>query len=115
MHARAGGLSVHLCPPPQDDALLVCYLRDVVSALELRSLASGAVTKRLGMPGLGSVSAVSGRREDAEFFFSFTGFTEPGAIYRRAPAPRQRVQRGPVLKFLRFQVDGFGIFFLRLC
>ena len=34
------------------------------------------------MPGLGSVAGFSGRKEDTQLFFMFTGFTEPGAIYQ---------------------------------
>lgn len=61
---------------------MVCYLRDVVSQLELRDLQSGAIKKQLPMPGLGSVASFSGRLEDTQLFFLFTGFTEPGAIYQ---------------------------------
>ena len=38
----------------------------------------------LPLPGIGSVAGFSGRRQDSEFFFTFTGFTEPGALYRWA-------------------------------
>lgn len=62
--------------------LVVCYLKDVVSDLQLRSLATGGLTQPIPMPGIGSVASFSGRRRDSEFFFLFTSFTEPGAIYR---------------------------------
>lgn len=68
--------------PLQGGNLVVCYLRDVVSQLELRELRSGALKKQLPMPGLGSVASFSGRRKDTQLFFLFTGFTEPGAIYQ---------------------------------
>ena len=61
---------------------MVCYLRDVVSQLELRDLQTAGLKKKLPMPGLGSVASYSGRRQDAQLFFNFTGFTEPGAIYK---------------------------------
>jgi prolyl oligopeptidase len=64
------------------DSLVVCYLRDVRSALELRSLATGNLRAVLPLPGIGSVAGFSGRRQDSEAFFKFTSFTEPGAIYR---------------------------------
>ena len=41
---------------------MVCYLRDVVSQLELRDIDSGVLKRALPMPGLGSVASFSGRR-----------------------------------------------------
>jgi len=64
------------------DLLVVEYLRDVVSVLQLRSLASGALLEELQLPGIGSIQSFSGRRQDTEFFFSFTSLVEPGATYR---------------------------------
>ena len=66
----------------QGDALVVYWLRDVTGAMELRSLEDGSLTRPVQLPGIGAVSSFSGRRELSEFFFTFTGFTEPGAIYR---------------------------------
>ncbi len=42
----------------------------------------GRLEREIELPGLGSVSGCSGRRQDEEIFFQFTGFTEPGAVYR---------------------------------
>ena len=80
LRARAAGCM-------QGGHLVVCYLRDVVSQLELQDLQSGALGKELPMPGLGSVASFSGRRQDSQLFFNFTGFTEPGAIYQCDPPP----------------------------
>lgn len=74
----------------QGGNLMVCYLSDVVSQLELRDLQTAALKKKLPMPGLGSVASFSGRRQDTQLFFNFTGFTEPGAIYQYAPPPLLR-------------------------
>lgn len=59
-----------------------CYLRDVKGALQLRDFASGALVRELPMPGIGSVGGFSGNHKSTEFFFSLTGFTDPGAQYR---------------------------------
>jgi len=64
------------------DHLVVRYLRDVRGALQLRSLATGALVREFSLPGVGSVTGFSGERKDDEFFFSFTSFVEPGATYR---------------------------------
>ena len=74
----------------QGDVLVVCWLHDVASKLELRSLRTGALRQEVPLPGVGSVRGFSGRREDSEMFFSYSSFTDPGSIFRcarRAWAP----------------------------
>ena len=68
----------------QGDNLVTCYLADVRSQLQLRSLATGSLKQSISLPGIGSISSFSGQREDSEFFFSFSSFANPGAIYRSA-------------------------------
>ena len=63
------------------DSLVACYLEDVKSVLQLRKFSTGEVVKELPLPGIGSVAGFSGDHKYSEFFFSFTGFTEPGAQY----------------------------------
>ena len=43
------------------DALVVCWLRNVCSVLELRSLESGELVRDIPLPGLGSVASFSGK------------------------------------------------------
>lgn len=66
----------------QGDVLLVCYVADVASKLQIHSLATGSKQRNIPLPGIGSITSFGGRREDSEFFFSFSSFTEPGATYR---------------------------------
>ena len=61
---------------------MVCYLHNVTSQLQLRDASTGQLRQSIPMPGLGSVAGFSGRKEDTQLFFKFTGFTEPGAIYQ---------------------------------
>ena len=42
------------------DALVVCWLRNVCSTLELRSLETGELTRTIPLPGLGSVASFCG-------------------------------------------------------
>ncbi len=44
----------------------------------------GSVEKEIALPGLGDV-AVSGKRRDTEFFYSYTSFAHPTTIYRCNP------------------------------
>lgn len=63
------------------DTCIACYLRDVKSQLQLRKYSDGDVLQELETD-IGSVSVFSGSHKHTEFFFSFTGFTQPGAHYR---------------------------------
>ncbi len=61
---------------------LVCeYLRDAKSAITVHDL-SGKRLREVALPGIGSAGGFEGRRKDKETFYSFTSFTDPGAIYR---------------------------------
>ena len=65
----------------QGDALITCYIEDAKNTLQIRSLASGGLLQNLELP-IGSIGGISCNREDSEFFFKFTSFTEPGTIFR---------------------------------
>ena len=73
------------CALLQGDVLVVCWLRNVASKLELRSLRTGAVSQEISLPGKGALPDFSGRREDSEMFFSYSSFTDPGSIFRCTP------------------------------
>lgn len=64
----------------------MCWLHDVASVLQLRSLATGGLVKSIPLPGLGSVRSFSGRRSQSEMFYSYSDFTDPGSIYRQVAA-----------------------------
>jgi prolyl oligopeptidase len=43
---------------------------------------AGTEVREVKLPGIGSAGGFGGHRKDTSTFFSFTSFTEPGAIYR---------------------------------
>lgn len=61
------------------DKLAVVYMRDVIDQVEIRSLASGELLKKIELP-IGTVG-VWGKREQSELFFSITSFLSPGTIF----------------------------------
>src|SRR5690606_31609452 len=61
--------------------LVVTHLRDAKSAVSLHAL-DGRKLRQVELPGIGSAGGFGGRKEDRETFYSFTSFTDPGAIYR---------------------------------
>ena len=61
--------------------LVVEYLQDAKSAVTVYDLA-GKKVRDVDLPGIGSAGGFDGREKDKQTFYSFTGFTDPGAIYR---------------------------------
>jgi len=61
--------------------LVVQYIKDASSTVSIFA-ADGAHQRDVELPGLGSVGGFGGHEDSTETFYSFTGFTDPGAIYR---------------------------------
>jgi hypothetical protein len=56
-------------------------MRDVASILQLRSLATGNLTRELPMPGYGSVKEICGRRTLSDIYYSYESMNDPGSTY----------------------------------
>lgn len=67
--------------PSHSDALLLCYLKDAKTELQLHSLASGKLQAKVPLP-IGSVVSCSVKRDYSEVFLQFMSFLNPGTIYR---------------------------------
>ena len=72
---------------PLDDAskvggkLIVTYMKDARSRV-VRFDADGKNPIELKLPGIGTVGGFEGKEKDKQVFYSFTSFTDPGAIHR---------------------------------
>jgi len=64
-----------------DDRLIAHRLHDAHSVLELYGL-DGSSRGAINLPGVGSVTAISGHSENREVYFSYASFLQPPAIYR---------------------------------
>jgi len=62
------------------DVLVVCYIRDVVSVIELHSLTDGKFLRELKFP-IGTITSFSGKRKHSEIFYHLTSFLTPGIIF----------------------------------
>lgn len=62
--------------------LMVFYLENAYSAVKEYDRNTGAFLRDVALPGIGSVGGFSGDDDVAFTFYSFTGFTTPGEIYR---------------------------------
>lgn len=90
------------------------YLKDARSQVHVfRQEGSTLLAEgELPLPGIGSVGGFSGRASDTYTFFSYTSFTEPGAIYRLDIAKGTRtLWRKPVVDFKSENYETRQVFF----
>ena len=86
------------------ERIVARYLHDASSRVRFFAL-DGKPQGELELPGLGTAAGFGGHRGDRETFYSFTGFTTPGRIYRYDFATgRNELFRQPSLGF---DPDGF--------
>jgi prolyl oligopeptidase len=72
---------LHSATCVNENQLLLCYISDVKHTLQVHDLETGAFHWRLPLE-IGTVTDISGKREDCEIFFNFTSFLIPGTVYR---------------------------------
>ena len=63
------------------DRFVAIYLQDARSAVKIFDL-DGTPIREIELPGLGTAGGFSGKADDPETFYSFSGFTFPNEIYR---------------------------------
>lgn len=61
--------------------LFATYLKDASTRLYSYDM-NGQNKKEIILPGIGTASGISGKKDDKEAFYTFTSFTNPGEIYR---------------------------------
>ncbi len=62
------------------NTLFAEYMKDAVSVIKQYDL-NGKMIREVKLPGLGTISGFSGKKEDKSLFFTFTNYTTAGAIY----------------------------------
>jgi prolyl oligopeptidase len=93
---------------PQQDATLVAsdvigghlvinYLRNVASEMEVRSL-DGKLVRKIDLPPLGSASGMSGLPDEDTAYFSYVSFTAPAVIYKTS------IRTGKVTEWTRISL-----------
>jgi prolyl oligopeptidase len=81
------------------DTFVTTYLHDAHSNLRFWGL-DGRPLGGVALPTLGTVSGITGEREDAEMFYAFTSFLSPTTIFRYDfAAGRTEVFKAPALAF----------------
>ena len=60
------------------------YMKDAVSQIKQYDY-NGKLIREVKLPGIGSVSGFSGKKEATDLYFSFTNYTNPSTIYKFNP------------------------------
>lgn len=61
--------------------LFANYLKDA-STQVMQYAYDGKMIRNIDLPGIGTASGFGGEKEDKEFFYTYTSFTQPNTIYR---------------------------------
>ena len=61
--------------------IVLLVMKDATHRVRLHAL-DGTFERELLLPGAGTVSGLTGRRDDGETFYAFTSFTSPPTVYR---------------------------------
>lgn len=64
-----------------NNSFICTYLKDAHSQVKIFSTA-GSLVREIELPGIGTTGGFGGKRTDTETFYSFSGYTTPGIIYR---------------------------------
>lgn len=61
--------------------LVLSYLRDAASEMEIHGL-DGKLVRKVALPPLGSATGMVGRAGEDVAYFGYSSFTEPNIVYR---------------------------------
>lgn len=73
-----------LTPSTCSGYIFASYLKDAISDIKQYDR-SGKLVRDVVLPGIGSASGFSGKKEDKEVYYSFTNYTSPSTIYSMNP------------------------------
>ena len=83
------------------DKLVLAYMHDVKDVMYLHQLTTGERIRQIDLE-VGTINGFSYRRNDDEFFYGFTSFLTPSAVYRYSFAKQESTL------FRRSEVKGFN-------
>ena len=94
-----------------NDRFVARYMHDAYSSVRIFSL-GGEFEREVDLPGIGSVGALRGGREDTEMFYSFASFLYPTTIFRYDfAAGESSVFAQPTLDFDASQYETVQVFY----
>ena len=91
--------------------LFAQYLRDAVSEVKQYNLA-GKLEKTIQMPGLGTASGFSSKKEEKEVYYSFTSYVYPSTIFRYdIPSGTSTIYKKAGIKFNPANYESKQVFY----
>ena len=101
-------LSVSAC----GGKLFAQYIQDAVSKVYQYSL-DGKRERTIELPGLGTASGFSGKREEKELYYSFTSYIYPATIFRyNIASGKSEVYKRPQVNFDASMYESTQVFYL---
>lgn len=87
------------------------YMKDAVSMV-MQYDRNGELLREIELPGLGSSSGFSGKKEDKLLYYSFTNYTTPGSIFEFDPAQgTSKVYKAPKVGFMSDDYESKQVFY----
>jgi prolyl oligopeptidase len=80
------------------ERLVLAYLRNAASALEVRTL-GGVPVRDIALPGIGTVEAIVGTEQDDDVYFSYSSFIEPPRVLHTS------IRDGGASEWARVELD----------
>ncbi|XP_017099168.2 prolyl endopeptidase [Drosophila bipectinata] len=93
------------------DKLLVNYIRDVKSVLQVNSLNDGKLLREFDLD-IGTIVGTTGEKKYSEIFYNFSSFLNPGTIYRydfKTPDEKPTVFREIKLNLEGFRQEDYAV------
>ncbi|XP_030383516.1 prolyl endopeptidase [Scaptodrosophila lebanonensis] len=91
--------------------LLLCYIRDVKSILQVHALETGELTQQFDLD-IGTIVGTSGKKKYSEIFYNFSSFLNPGTIYHydfSKPDKKPEIFRKIELNLEGFRQDDYKV------
>ena len=87
------------------------YMIDAISKVKQYDK-SGTLVREIALPGIGTASGFSGKKEDKEVYFSFTNYITPSTIYKLDPKTgNSEVYKKPIVAFKGDDYESVQIFY----
>ncbi|UYQ91321.1 prolyl oligopeptidase family serine peptidase [Chitinophaga horti] len=91
--------------------LFASYLKDASTKIYQYDV-TGKLEQEIQLPGLGTASGFGGKKEDAQFFYTYTSFVAPATIYKYdITSGKSDVYKRPEAKFDATQYETKQVFF----
>lgn len=92
-------------------SLFCSYLKDAISKVYQYDH-SGKMVREIVLPGLGTASGFSGKKNDVKNFFSFTSYTNPTSIYKLdISSGKYELYKQPKVKFTPAEYESKQVFY----